>query len=208
MNSNTFTLERQFGWTGICINANQINLAHLMAMRTCQAVIATVGSQHNRMEPVEFALGQGAGGLGGIVREGMDNTKAKNRGRIERYYTVPLLEILERFHAPSVMDYFSFDVEGAEYFIMEHFPFENYTFKVMTVERPNNKCMALLRDAGYNIIKKIRHDVLYVHKSALREVNFIAIAVTGPDENQEQTVWQLVPPVTTDPKFAVTLGKI
>jgi len=201
--SNTYALERQFGWTGVCIEANHVNLADLVSMRTCQVAMATVGNEKGL--PVDFAHGGGAGGLGGIVKDGMDNTQKKNRGRIKRYYTVPLLEILERFQAPATIDYLSLDIEGAEFYVMERFPFNKYTFKVMTVERPEPKLMTLLHSAGYHIIKKIKYDVLYVHKSALEEVrpNYAVIDVVGEYGEQTQTKWQLVPPETTDPKFAI-----
>lgn len=201
--SNTYALERQFGWTGICIEANHVNLDDLRSMRTCQVVMAAVGNS-TRMQPIDFAQGNGAGGLGGIVGDGMDNTHNKNRGRLKRYYTVPLLEVLERFQAPTTLDYLSLDIEGAEYFVMKNFDFDKYTFKIMTVERPEPLLMSLLHTAGYKIIKKVKYDVLYVHESALEEVrpNFAEIDVTGPYEDQMQTKWQLVPPVTTDPRFA------
>lgn len=202
--SNTYALERQFGWSGICIEANHVNLADLISMRTCQVVMAAVGNS-TRMQPIDFSLGGGAGGLGGIVADGMDNTQRKNRGRLKSYYTVPLLEILERFDAPETIDYLSLDIEGAEYFVMENFPLDRYTFKVMTVERPEPMLMSLLQRASYKIIKKVKHDVLYVHESVLEEVqpNFAAIGVAGPYEDQIQTKWQLVPPITTDPKYNV-----
>ena len=114
---------------------SHVNLADLISMRTCQVVMAAVGNS-TRMQPIDFSLGGGAGGLGGIVADGMDNTQRKNRGRLKSYYTVPLLEILERFDAPETIDYLSLDIEGAEYFVMENFPLDRYTFKVMTVERP------------------------------------------------------------------------
>lgn len=53
-----------------------------------------------------------------------------------KWSIVTLEEVLDRFDAPSVIDYLSLNVEGAETYVMAGFPFHKYMFKVMTVERP------------------------------------------------------------------------
>ena len=51
--------------------------------------------------------------------------------------TYPLATILKKYNAPGVIDYFSFDVEGAETRILRSFPFDEYTFlSLTTIERP------------------------------------------------------------------------
>ena len=60
-----------------------------------------------------------------------------------RLYTVSLQEILRNHRAPHVIDYLSLDAEGAEDFLMNHFPFDKYRIKIMTVERPNLSFMKL-----------------------------------------------------------------
>ena len=47
------------------------------------------------------------------------------------------------------------DVEGAETYIMEGFPFHKYMLKIMMVERPNNQLRALLSANGYTLLMKI-----------------------------------------------------
>lgn len=48
--------------------------------------------------------------------------------------TNTLGNILDRYGAPSVIDYLSLDVEGQEYEILRTFPFDKYAFRCMTVE--------------------------------------------------------------------------
>jgi Methyltransferase FkbM domain len=146
--SNTYTLEKKFNWTGLCMEPNPAywyGLAH----RDCQVVAAVVGEIRN--DAVVFQK-TSDGALGGIVGDEFDNHDA-NGGEVR--YTVPLYEVLNRFNAPKVIDYLSLDVEGAETFIMKHFPFDEYSFNVMTVERPKDDLKALLEENGYEYVATI-----------------------------------------------------
>jgi Methyltransferase FkbM domain len=143
--SNTYALEKKFNWTGLCMEPNPAywyDLAH----RNCQVVGAVVGEIRN--DEVLFQK-TSDGTLGGIVGEGFDN---HDEAGGEVHYTVPLYEILTRFQAPKVMDYLSLDVEGAETLIMRHFPFHEYSFNIMTVERPQDELKALFEKFGYEYI--------------------------------------------------------
>jgi hypothetical protein len=82
------------------------------------------------------------------------------------------MEALERFHAPSVIDYFSLDVEGAEHHVMKDFPFDSCTFKIMTVERPKQALVDLLHEKGHVCMggnNKWGVETLFLHKSTLVE---------------------------------------
>ena len=146
--SNTYSLERKVNWTGLCIEPNPIYWSDLVH-RNCQVVAAIVGG--TRMEEVAFSFPE-IGYMGGIVGAEFDNHDATGA---EMKYTVPLQEILWRFSAPAEMDYLSLDVEGAELLVMQHFPFDEYSFKVLTVERPNFELQALLKEQGYECVGTI-----------------------------------------------------
>jgi hypothetical protein len=132
--SNTFRIERDLQWKGICIEPNA-KYWDLHVHRTCQVVAAVVGA--TRMEPVNFVVPKGSRApSGGIEHASFDNRPdGSNTANIatkkssQTMYTVPLLEILTRYHSPLVIDYMSLDVEGAEYFIMKDFPFHSIAFK-------------------------------------------------------------------------------
>jgi hypothetical protein len=108
--SNSYSLEQSYGWNGLCIEPNPKYWQEL-AYRKCQVVAAVVGK--NRMEEVSYSFPK-VGVYGGIAREGFDNS-AVDESMTEKRYTVPLQEILERAGVPPVIDYFSLDVEGAEW---------------------------------------------------------------------------------------------
>jgi Methyltransferase FkbM domain len=143
--SNTYALEKKFNWTGLCMEPNPAywyDLAH----RDCQVVGAVVGEIRNDAVVFQKSF---HGAMGGIVGEEFDNHD-ENGGEVR--YTVPLLEILTRFNAPKIIDYLSLDVEGAESLIMKHFPFDTYSFNIMTVERPKDDLRALFTEYGYEYI--------------------------------------------------------
>jgi Methyltransferase FkbM domain len=165
--SNTYALETHFGWNGICIEANPSYWDGL-SFRRCEVVGAVAGSDR---EEVKFNF---KGVLGGIVGERFDNTAKKvgKTGLIPRL-TVRLEEIFQRFGAPSVIDYFSLDVEGAEDLVLRESVLSRYRFKVITLERPKENLQELLVANGYTLLKKLSPwgETLWIHNSAKSELD-------------------------------------
>ena len=133
------------------------------------------------MEEVDFVLD---GVFGGIRGEEFDNNN-KTKNKMERkkkaetstFYTVPLLEILERNQAPRIIDYFSLDVEGAESYIMNEFPFEKYIIQVLTIERPKDDLKETLQANGYTLLRIISAfgETLWAHESVLESLDMSMI---------------------------------
>ncbi len=73
---------------------------------------------------------------------------------------------MREFHAPSVIDYWSLDTEGSELEILRSFPFDDYSFKVLTVEHNNfaakTAINALLTSKGYVRALELEIDDCYV----------------------------------------------
>ena len=165
--SNTYILERDYQWKGLCIEPNPMywyNLTHYRP--NCQLVGAVVGA--HRMDKVDFLFT--AGDHGGILGTEFDNgLKFKSKSQVE--YTVTLLEILERYHAPKVIDYLSLDVEGAEEFIMQHFPLSNYKIRAMTIERPKEGLRKILEKHGYQQVMRLSRwgENLWAHQDYIRD---------------------------------------
>ena len=180
--SNTYALERRLHWTGLCIEANPHYWQDLARMRSCQVVAAAVGQR--RMEAISFQLQQEFGGIVGFDNKQKQNKNKKdnNNNHPEVYYTVPLVEILDRFQAPQHVDYLSLDVEGAEDFILSGFEFDRYQFSIVTVERPKPHLVQLLREKGYRFLKKVSDfgELLFAHESVLAQLDLKAIGITIP----------------------------
>lgn len=91
--------------------------------------------------------------------------RAKKKATLS--YTVPVQEILEKYDAPSIMDYLLLDIEGAEFLVVKKFPFTSYKFRTMTVERPSQDIVDLSFENGYTYIggtNKYGEDTAWAHR--------------------------------------------
>jgi hypothetical protein len=80
---------------------------------------------------------------------------------------VKLLSILKKGNAPKSIDYLSIDIEGAEDRVLCNFPFNEYCFKSLTIERPKEKLKEILAINDYILIKQSSLDSFYIHRSFL-----------------------------------------
>ena len=161
--SNTFSLEQRLNWTGLCVEANPQYWYELGRLRSCTVVGAVVGKNAN--EVISFSMDTF---MGGIVDKKFDNKRVSESKKQERF-TVQLDRTFQQFEVPLIIDYLSLDVEGAEEYIMDAFPFQDYRFRFMTVERPSANMTAKLAEHGYRLVQKLVSfgDTLFAHESEL-----------------------------------------
>lgn len=84
--------------------------------------------------------------------------------------TISLVDLLDKYNAPAIIDYLSIDTEGSEYEILKEFNFSKYRFNVITCEHNHTsareKIFNLLTANGY--VCKFRNlsmcDDWYVYK--------------------------------------------
>jgi FkbM family methyltransferase len=168
--SNTYVLEKRYGWSGICIEPHPDLFDALVNRykRSCTCVPFAVDSERGS---VEFVL---AGQASGLLTDESDNSPtrrpglihaARAQGRIKVVEALPLEELLDKYSAPEVIDYFSLDVEGLETRILRKFPFDRYTFLAITIERPTPELNALLFGHGYHFVRNSLYDTFYVHET-------------------------------------------
>ena len=163
--SNTYLLERRYGWTGLCVEANPTTFQKLVRNRRCHCLNVCLDRDEGE---VEFALRDV---LGGIVDPALDNRASAGMGApIIRVKTVPLQKLLKEHAAPQIIDYLSIDIEGAEERVLGAFDFTSYRFNCLTIERPSPALRGLLDRHGYTLIKEIHElDCFYVHRDFLGE---------------------------------------
>jgi hypothetical protein len=160
--SNTLALENH-GWNGLCVEPNPTywyGLSH----RKCTVVGALVGGSKEQVD-VQF---RGVfGGIVGKLDNKLANRKNEPQAPKEKRYTAPLKDVFTKFQVPKVIDYLSLDVEGAEFLIMKNFPFGEYQFKILTVERPGKDLKELLESQGYRFLKDLAWwgETLWAHES-------------------------------------------
>jgi FkbM family methyltransferase len=171
--SNTYLLEREYGWTGILAEPGRNWHRALTANRKCIVDFDCVWSvsgetlAFNESETGEFST---------IDRFRRDGKHLLNRKAGDRYQvtTISLNDLLARYGAPSNIDYLSVDTEGSEYDILSHVDFSRYMFRVITCEHNftgnRDKIHDLLTRHGY--VRKLeplsKFDDWYVAGEALR----------------------------------------
>ena len=144
--SNTRALERDYGWSGICIEPNPRYHDRHQAVRTCRLLKFAVADTESNFQFRD------SGEVGGLISKSTDN-KPDQQGSTFPVRTVPFKRILSRFHdIPRRIDCLSLDVEGAEEVVMRSFPFHRYQISLLTVERPKPVLVSLLNTHGYSFL--------------------------------------------------------
>lgn len=183
-NSNTYALEIHLDWTGICIEPHPKRFGELRKNRrsALENVCLT-----DRSTTVEFTLNHERPGTSAILEELSEPSRADDYREGEAYETIrvegrPLWEILKAQNAPSVIDYMSMDIEGAEYLALKDFPFDQYTFLCMTIERNSRHYITLRRlllSHGYRLAKNYCIDDFYYHPSVAYRPGLLTRLTTG-----------------------------
>lgn len=150
--SNTFLLEKHFGWSGILAEPCMAWHAALRQNRTCHIETACVWRESNEVltfNATDF------GELATIDLFSSSDRHAQRRNIGEKYSvkTISLRDLLDRYSAPREIDYLSIDTEGSEYEILRTFDFDKYKFKVITCEhnftKQRDELFSLLTENGY-----------------------------------------------------------
>jgi FkbM family methyltransferase len=176
--NNTRLLEVSFGWKGICVEPNKNFFAALVRNRRCICLNCCL---YDREGSVDFL--EQANSLGGILDEyhPAHLQYAKNAFRIpEDAYGRPttvhktartVRSVLREYGAPPVIDYWSLDTEGSEFAILKGFPFDEYSFRVLTVEHNRLPVRDHIRDflgiRGYRRVRALEIDDCYVKTGKL-----------------------------------------
>lgn len=102
--SNTFALERDYDWSGVCIDANYYVWSDL-ARRKCTVIAAAVGRYINEEIPFKYRAAGDEAAYGGLIKEGMKQAdRTPNEGTV---FTTTLNQIFEEFDLPKTIDYLS-----------------------------------------------------------------------------------------------------
>jgi len=153
--SNSYLLEKSYGWTGILAEPARCWHAELRASRNCQIETNCVWGKSG--EWLEFNETP-ARELSTISSFSGSDGRSSNRqnGNIYRVETISLNDLLEKFGAPYEIDYLSVDTEGSELTILDNFDFSRHRISIITVEhnftQEREKIHMLLTSKGYKQI--------------------------------------------------------
>ncbi len=113
--SNSALLDFEYGWTGLCVEANQ-DYARACAQNRPNARVLNLAVSDSE----------------GTIHFRNQLPSLDSSAPVVR--CAPLQTILEECNAPSVIDYLSLDVEGFEAKVLRSFDFDRYQINLMTVE--------------------------------------------------------------------------
>mmetsp|Transcript_24363 Transcript_24363/g.37253 ORF Transcript_24363/g.37253 Transcript_24363/m.37253 type:complete len:356 (+) Transcript_24363:106-1173(+) len=173
--SSTYSLERKFNWTGLCIEPNSDHWWGLSQTRKCQLLGAVIGQ--NTAEIVNFRVKNidGVGGHGGIIGQGMKNERAPASDS-KSFVSISSHDLFRKMNVPHHIDYFSLDVEGAEEFIMMDFPWKDYHISLLSVETTSAGLQEVLIDNGFKMVARLGEDTLWAHESIKNELNPVQLS--------------------------------
>lgn len=167
--SNTYYLEKELDWSGICVEPNPIPFKKLKTSRNSVNLNCGIGEYASEMK---FLAVSGAGEMLSGFLDTCDEHQLK---RIEEYVTEhgvekniilvpvrPLKDILNEIGIYDI-DYCNIDVEGGELSVLKSIDFSTTKIKLLSVE--NNKgskdVKNYLEKFGYTLIEKIGADEFY-----------------------------------------------
>jgi FkbM family methyltransferase len=154
-NSNSFILENYHDWSGILIepDPDQFKLLKINRPKT----LSSNKLIYDKTTKLNFLKD---GELSKIIIE--DNKI--NRKNIINIETITLNNLLSKFKAPKIIDFFSLDVEGSEDKVLIEDVLKNYIFLSLCIERPSSKLHNLLSRYNYVFIRSNLYDYFYINK--------------------------------------------
>ena len=153
--SNSYLLEKEFGWKGILCEPSRSWHEDLEKNRSCIVDTRCVYSKTG--EQISFSENY-IGELSGITEFSGDGHHGILDRTITSYQveTISLLDLLKSHSAPKHIEFLSVDTEGSEFEILNAFDFSEYSFGAICVEHNylenRSKVKELLEANGYRQI--------------------------------------------------------
>jgi FkbM family methyltransferase len=149
--NNTYYLEKNLDWSGICIEADPVIFEDLKNNRNSICVNCAASDS---VGYIKFSQD----GFSGKINELTGTVDVKSN---------TIANILRDNNAPKIIDYISLDVEGYESKVLSKFPFDEYEFIIMTVEhnlyigntKNKEEIKEILLKNGYVIaVENVQHE--------------------------------------------------
>ena len=133
-NSNTWLLEKHFGWSGILAEPAKAHHAELFKNRSCDISTDCVYTETGLS--LTFNQVHASAELSTLDKYSNSDFHAGTRQNGVKYQvpTISLVDLLKKYNAPTEIDYISFDTEGSELEIMQAFDWNQYRIKIITCE--------------------------------------------------------------------------
>lgn len=176
--SNTYLLEKEYEWTGICIEPNPHVFEKLCVNRPNTLNIDIPLSNKDNETVVFTSINDKDEMLSGIKKYINHHKSTINSNKHKKEIllkTATLTTLLNRYtNIPSLIDYISLDTEGSEYEILKGFDFTKYKVGIFDIEHnyvepTRSNIKKLLESNGYVRHMENKWDDSYVHKSLIEK---------------------------------------
>ena len=157
--SNTYLLEKKFGWDGILSEPAKKWHNDIITNRDVNLNFDCVWHTSNeKIQFWELSDGYFSGIASSLIRRKEQIKKLIKNKREYSVNTISLYDLLEKYNAPKKINYLSIDTEGTEFEILRDFDFTKYKFSVITVEHnftnQRESLYKLLTSNGYKRVLK------------------------------------------------------
>jgi FkbM family methyltransferase len=143
--SNTYMLEKSFGWSGILCEPARNWHSELRLNRSCSIDTRCVfNSSGEKVQFYETSIGE-LSTISAFLKSDANRLLRKKAARYE-VETVTLSDLLSDHGAPAFIDFLSVDTEGSEYEILKDFDFSKYSFGLICVEHNFTENRVKLRE--------------------------------------------------------------
>ena len=150
--SNSYLLEKDFGWRGIVAEAAPGWHKDLRRNRSCHVETDCVWIESNATLTFTQTNDWGLSTIDAF-HSSDGYSKQRMNGKKYEVGTISLTDMLEKYNAPRMIDYLSIDTAGSEFDILSHFHFDKHQFRVITCEHnftpQREKIFDLLTGKGY-----------------------------------------------------------
>lgn len=164
--SNTYLLEKNFQWKGICIEPLP-DIFNLLKKNRPNSICINKAIYSKSGEKLNFDICKKYKMLSGITNFIDTHKKKVNESKKTiQIDTITLMDLLDLLNAPKYIEYLSLDTEGSEYEILKVFDFNKYKFGLIDVEHnfqepKRTQIRKLLESNNYKYLKENKFDDIY-----------------------------------------------
>lgn len=168
--SNTYLLEKDYQWKGICVEPNP-RIFNLLYTNRPNAICCSKAVYNRSDIAVLFDIFTMNDVFSGIHTDLERNIIDANKNKYQILVkAITINDLLDMYKAPLFIDYLSLDTEGSEYEILKSVDFGKYTFGIIDVEHnyiepKRTHIRELLMSKNYEYIGANKWDDRYMHKS-------------------------------------------
>ncbi len=132
--SNTYMLEKHFGWSGILAEPNPSFADSIAENRSCIVSSKCVYSESGQTIDFLPARKKMLGRIAHIVPEDKQEKRGQRDADPIPVDTISLNDLLVEHNAPETIQFMSVDTEGSEFHILENFDFSKWDVRTICVE--------------------------------------------------------------------------